>query len=174
MADDLTTLLGLFAPQWGVFLDGAPVIIADTVADLEYRQEWTISDYPTEDGAFQSFNKVQVPFQGRVRFLAGGSMAARETLLASIEAIAGDLNLYDIATPERVYVNANVIRYDYRRVAQDGVSLLAVDVSLQEVRLADSGGTFNATQAPSGADQSNNGTVQPVTTPANSAGIGAA
>ena len=84
-------LIGEIAPpgsQWGVFSGGAPVITADTVTSLDYKQEWAISDFPVERGAFESYDKVALPYDARVRFAAGGSAANREALLGSIAAVA--------------------------------------------------------------------------------------
>lgn len=162
--DDLGTYISLFSPQWGVFdSDGNAVVVADIVSDLSHKEEYVICNYPVEDGGFASFNKVQTPYQARVRFAAGGSEAARSALLASIDDVIADLNLYDVVTPEQTYQNANFIRREYRRVAQEGVSLLIVDVVLEEVRVVDDGSSMSSTQQPSGADPTNGGTVQPTT-----------
>src|ERR1039458_9113877 len=80
------------ASQWGIFLNGAAVIQAESVVDFTYKQEWVIADYPVEQGGFVSYDKVQRPFDVRVRYSAGGDTANREALLASVAAIAGDLN----------------------------------------------------------------------------------
>ena len=160
--DDPSVILSLFSPQWGVFSDGSPVIVSDIVTDLGFQDTWTISDYPVEQGGFETYDKVSLPYEARVRFVAGGNSAARENLLSSIVAIAGDLNFYDVVTPEQTYNNANILRYEYRRVANDGVSLLIVDVTLQEVRVTTTGNADNTAQ-PSGADQQNNGTTQATT-----------
>ncbi len=42
----------------------------------------------------------------------GAGKRKREKLLSSIAAIAGDLNLYDVSTPESVYTSCNITRYD--------------------------------------------------------------
>ena len=161
-------VLAIFGtPQWGVYSNGVPVVVADTVLDLSHRVEHTISDYPQEAGAFASYDKVEEPYQARIRFAAGGNSAARDALLTSIDAIVGDLNLYDVVTPDATYQNANLVRREYRREAQDGVSLLMVDVILEEVRLVGDGTTIGGTQAPSGASQVNDGSVQ--ATPATAA-----
>lgn len=151
-------LLG--APQWGVYSDGSPVIVADTVLDLSHQREHALSNYPVEQGAFASYDKVQMPYQARIRFVAGGSPEARQALLSSVDAIVGDLNLYDVVMPEAVYSNANLVRRDFRRTAQDGVSLLMVDVILQEVRIAGGAAPAGAPASPSAAAQVNGGTVQ--------------
>ncbi|OBQ84630.1 MULTISPECIES: phage baseplate protein [unclassified Mesorhizobium] len=151
---------------WGIYFGGVPVIIADNIVEVQYRQQWSISDFPVEQGAFQSYDKVQVPYDARLRFTAGGSAANRAAMLASIAAVAGDTNLYDVVTPEAVYLSCNITHYDYSRRSNEGMGLLSVDIWLIEVRQAVSAAMSN-TQDPSGASQINGGTVQ--TAPASSA-----
>ena len=145
---------------WGIFRGTTPVVVSDNVVSLDYKQAWTLLDYPVEQGGFDTYNQVATPYEPRIRFSTGGSRADRQAFLGSIEAIAGDLNLYNVATPEKTYLNANVMRYDYRRENQS-VGLLAVDVYLREVR--QTGETaFTNSKAPSGASKVNDGVVQPV------------
>jgi hypothetical protein len=159
-------LIGEIAPvnaQWGIFQGGAPVVVADSVADMSYRQEWVVSDYPVEQGAFQSFDKVALPFDVRFRYNAG-SAAQRQALLGSIAAIAGTTNLYDVVTPDAVYNNVTITHYDYHRTAQRGLGLLSVEVWAlwvnEQAALANAAGN---TATPSGADPVSGGTVQPST-----------
>lgn len=151
------------SPQWGIFLGGAAVVAADTVLSLDYKQEWVIADYPLEGGAFQTYDKVQTPYDARVRFVAGGSESNRQALLNSIAAIAGDYNLYDVVTPTAVYASCNVRHYDYHRSADRGRGMIAVDVFLSEVRVTvNAGGALASnTASPSGADAQSGGSVQP-------------
>jgi hypothetical protein len=168
VADVVGLVFGSVGPQWGIFSGGSSVIAADSVASLEYKQDWAICDYPVERGAFETYNKVQVPFMSRVRFMAGGAEGNRAALLSSIAAIAGDFNLYDVATPETTYINVNVSHYDYHRTATNGVGLLVVDVWLQEVRVAIQSGASVASV--SGAPQVNGGSLQPTKPEAGVAG----
>jgi hypothetical protein len=162
ITSDVASIFGglLGFSQWGIYFFGFPIVLADNVVGFEYRNEWTISDYPVERGSFESYDKVATPYMARVRFSAGGSEGDRAAFLASIEAIAGDLNLYDVVTPEKVYVSANIIHYDYRRSADAGAGLLTVDVWLSEVRQTATMGTQNA-QDPGASSQVNGGAVQP-------------
>lgn len=162
VTSDLASIFGValgFSP-WGIYFSGFPLVLADNVVAFEYRNEWSISDYPVERGSFESYDKVSSPFLARVRFSAGGSDGDRAAFLASIEAIAGDLNLYDVVTPEKVYTSCNITHYDYRRSAESGVGLLTVDVWLSEVRQTATMGTQNA-QDPGAAAQTNGGSAQP-------------
>lgn len=150
---------GSFMQQWGLFYNGAPAVVADSVADITYRQDWAIANYPVEQGAFESYNKVYLPFDVRLRFASGGSIANREALLASLSAIAGTLTLYTAVTPEIVYPNVNVMHVDYRRTAVNGLGLMVVDVWLQEIRITTQGAGANVA-SPSAAPQLSGGTVQ--------------
>jgi hypothetical protein len=170
-ADTFAYFGSRFSQQYGIFQNGIPVITSDTVSSLEYKQDWALSDFPIENGGFESYDKVYIPFDVRFRFVSGGSESNRAQLLASIAAIAGDLNLYDASSPEAVYLNCNVKHYDYRRTNTNGVGMITVDVWLEEVRIvgsttsdtiAASGVASGATAAPSGAAPVSGGQVQPI------------
>jgi hypothetical protein len=152
------------APAWGVYSgsNGLPVIIADTVRGIEYKKEWAIATYPLESGAFASYDKVETPYTAIVEFTSGGSLADRQLLLDSIDAISGDLNLYDVVTPEKIYVDANLQRIGYRRHDGRDSGIITVTVGLVEIRITAGVAGANS-QSPSGALQSQDGTVQPGT-----------
>lgn len=159
LVNDLISLLGLsLDPQWGIFLDGEPVVIAETVGEFGYRQDWVVANYPLERGAFESYDKVSMPFESHVQFASGGSAEARAALLASIANIAGDTELYDVATPERVYTSVNVVSYDYRRRSDRGLGMIIVDVKVMEVRVT---ATSNFTKSAAAANAQVKGQVQP-------------
>lgn len=162
---DLVSLaLGPGAEQWGIFLDGEPVVSADSVVTFEYGQDSSISNYPVEQGSFESYNKVATPFDVRVRYAAGGSEANRRSLIDSVAAIMDSLDLFDVVTPEVVYQNCNPVRENYRRTAVNGRGLLQVDIALEEVRVtatSTSGGAGAPTKTPSGADAVGGGNVLP-------------
>ena len=159
---DVGQIAALFgAPQWGIFTTaGAPVIAADTVLDVEYRQENRISAAPQEQGAFLSYNKVADPFPARVTLPQGDTADSRTAFLNEILDAQASLDLYTLVTPEITYPSVNVTHHDYRRTSVSGVTLLAVDVWVEQVRVTGTS-QFSNTQQPAGADQVNGGTVQP-------------
>lgn len=159
-ADAILSLIGRFLISWGIFLDGQPIIVPDTVATVEYKQGWVVSDYPVEQGAFESYDKVNTPYEASVRMAVGGSIAAKQVFLAEIAAAAGTLDLYDIVTPEAVYRSANIVHYDYRRSAHEGLGLLVVDIRLMEVRVTATA-QFTNTKLPTAAGSSFTGSVNP-------------
>ena len=152
--------------QWGIFLDGSAVVTADTVTRVNYKREWAVSDFPVEQGSFSSYNKVQIPFDARVRFTSGGSESNRAALLNSVASIADDtVNLYTVVTPEETYPSVTITHYEYSRTATDGVGLLSVDVWCLNVNQQSATTTLSNTQSPSGASQQNGGTVQAQSSP---------
>ena len=79
-ADVVSAILDfLGGPQWGIFLDGVPAFDYNSIVDFDFKQDWPISDYQVEDGGFQSYDKVQLPFDVRVRVSSGGSEFERLT-----------------------------------------------------------------------------------------------
>jgi len=102
-----------------------------------------------------------------LRLYKGGNKEARQAFLDSIEAIAGDLNKYDIMTPEKSYVGVNVTRFEMsRRGASGAYFLTEVDLFFREIR--ETTATYSTTAVvtqnaknPSAHSTVNTGTVQP-------------
>lgn len=163
--DAIAILLSFDEPDWGIFLDGEQALPeANSVVSFNYKQDWSISDYPVEEGAFQSYDKVQLPFESRVRVTSGGSLQARAALLNAVDVIANSLDLYDIVTPEKIYSPVNVTHYDLNRSATNGVGMLSIDIWFIEVRVS-STTEFSNTAQPSAAGQQNSGVVQAQSAP---------
>ena len=155
-------LIGDIAPVtaiWGIYQGGSPVVVADSVVGFSYKQEWSISDFPVEKGSFESYDKVQLPFDVRVQFTAGGSNATRAALLNSLAAIAGTTQIFDVVTPEVVYQSVTITHYDYSRTARNGVGLLKVDVWLLQVNQNTT--TAFSASTPDGQDPAPGGSPQP-------------
>ena len=159
---------------WGIYLAGTNTMLVrpDTILAVDYRHEWRVADFPMEEGAFESYNKVAVPFDVRLRMTKGStkplpnatvdpavSVFGRRDFLKALEAAAASLDLYDVVTPEVGYYGVNIVSVDYRREAANGMSLITVDVGLRQIRLT-AVSKIIATQQPSGAAAVNNGTVQ--------------
>lgn len=152
--------LGLAPPAWGVFDDsGAPVAIADTVLAFEYHGGSRISDYQQEEGAFESYNKVQLPYAARVVLKCGRSEQDRAIFLSSLEDAKRSTDFYSIVTPEIVYNNANITDLSYRRETRNGATAITVELNIEEVRVTATA-AFADVQNPASADTVNQGQVQ--------------
>jgi hypothetical protein len=155
-------LLG--GPQWGIFdQTGAPLIagggyLADSTNDVSYQRMYKISDYPQEQGAFATYNKVKMPFDAPASFL---SNQTRYELLNSLESLTASLNLVSVVTPEVVYPSANIVGYKLQRAVNQGVTLVMVTVFVREIRIVGAG-TLSNTQSTNGAASTQSGAVQPI------------
>jgi hypothetical protein len=179
---DAAQIANLFAPpQWGLFtqnggplfpgFSATPIInaitsgvgIANTsVGEEAYRREYRISTAPQEQGAFLSYNKVQMPFDGRVSYIVSGLPEARAFFLQQLETAAATLDLYSLMMPEFSYPSVNIIHHDFRRSARRGLQMLEVDIWVEEVRITGTAQFSNGTtKKPSGANSFNAGGVSP-------------
>ncbi len=160
-ADAVLLFTGLTIKQWGLFQNGIPVVASDSVVTMGYKQDWSISNYPVEGGAFETYDKVQLPFEVRLQFSKGGSSFDKSAFINSIAAIAGNTQLYDVYTPDVVYNSVTVMRYNYDREALKGVGLLVVDVYVIQVSVTATQ-QFSNTVNPSSASPSSTGISQPL------------
>lgn len=143
-----------------------PVLVPDSFRDFGYRQEWSVTTAPTEQGGFAAYNKVNNPFEVQVRVTKGGSLRERTDFLQKLDEIARDLKLYKIVTPERTYLACNISRYEVTRKEAAGAYFLAeVDIFFTEIRNVVSeytNTTFNTQDAKQASSESiqNGGIVQ--------------
>lgn len=142
---------------------------AASVRSVEYRREKRISTAPQEEGAFLSYNKVSEPFQGRVTYLQGGSDDDRSSFLAQVNQALNTLDLFLLVMPDFTYPNVNVVSYTYHRSSHRGMTLLEVEVQVEQVRVVGTA-QFAQTETPSGASPTSSGTVQPTSVPTGTIG----
>lgn len=160
VADVATALNSLFGSQWGIYLNGLQAFDYQSIVDFDYKQDWPTADYPIEEGGFQSYDKVELPFDVKVRVVSGGSESDRQSLLDSVHAAAGTLDLFDVVTPEKTYTGCNISHIDYKRSAGSGVGMIMIDIWFIEIRESATA-NFANTQSPVNAGQVNTGNVSP-------------
>ncbi len=120
---------------WGIFLLGVPVLPnMNSLVTFEYRKDWNIPDYIFESGGFQSYNKVQLPYETRVRITSKGTLLERQLLFAEVEHVAASTALYTIVTPERTFLSANVSHFDIVKRTNSNVGILIIDLWFTEIR----------------------------------------
>jgi Dit-like tail protein len=150
-------------PVWGVFdQDGTEILVAESILSFDYRNDWNVSNYPQEKGAFASYNKVNNPYDVRLRISQGGTEDQRTAFLAAAQTVADSLDLYDVVTPEATYSNCNIVHIDYHREQHEGATRIALDVWFQEIRQvsADVGMAEDNTQSINSPDAIIAGQVQ--------------
>jgi hypothetical protein len=163
IAADVSNILGFFSgPQWGIFnLDGSIALKPDSIVSIEFSRDWRIPDYPVEQGSFQSYNKVGLPSDSRVRMTKGGSDTERYQFLMQLATLGKSETLVHVAMPEGPVIRSvNIDHYNFSRTSTNGANLLIIDVAFKEVRVTATA-AFSNTATPSGAAQTSTGTVQP-------------
>jgi hypothetical protein len=138
------------------------VPVAASVLEFEYRQDFPISTYPQEEGAFQAYNKVTLPWDVRLRLTAGGSATNRKAFIEACIAISQSFQLFDVLTPERPYVSVNCNHIDFRRSAKQGNTLIAIDLGFINIPVVSATTGINTAIAGDSAQQSS-GNVTPQT-----------
>jgi len=163
--EEPSTAIADKAFQWGIYTqDGALAIEPDNIVGVGYSSEFRIADYPLEQGGFESYDKVALPFGNRITLTKGGPLAERQDFLSTLEAMRGDRTLYNVVTPERTYLNVNIERVAMDRTAANGATLLTVEIMLREVRQSATF-KFSKTKIPASATPTSAGSVQPNSSP---------
>ena len=153
----------IFGNVWGLVNEfGVPVLLADNVLGLSFQSASTIVNAPIEGGSFASYNKVATPSQAVVQMSKGsGGALQRGAFLAQLLALEGRTLKFYVISPEFVHRNMCITNVDYARSAQEGVQLIVVNVSLEEVREVKVNYSFEEVEAPSDAKAVDGGSVQP-------------
>lgn len=155
--------------DWGIYLKNTKVIEPDSIISLEYRREWRLADYPMEaakisdvgvgsEGAFQTYNKVAIPFDVRLRMTKGGSPQARAAFLSAVEEIAAGLGVFNVVSPEATYTSVNIFSLGYSRAAHQGLGLISLDIGLRQIRMTATA-QFTNVKAPASQAPIRGGTV---------------
>lgn len=141
------------APVWGVFdANGNRVIDADNVMSFDYRGEYSVSNFPVQNEAFASYNKVRHPFDTAIRMTKGKTQAERTTFLNQCQAVADSLDLFTILTPEKPYLGCNVTRMEMYRKEVKGAFFVEVELVFTQIQQVDAQYNINGVQATSTAN----------------------
>lgn len=175
----LSIIESVTSPRWGIYMPDTleKMIEPDSVLSFEYKGDARISDYPVEEGGFRSYNKVQQPFDIRMKItcsgagtltagtigLSGASAGmTRETFLVTLDAMKASLLPVNVVTPDYVYKSVNLVHFNYKRTNTDGVTLLTAELYLREIQQSATAG-YTTVASDSASDSKNQGTVNPVT-----------
>ena len=135
LADSGAAVQADIAAQWGIFTQGGePAAPADNIIALEALLEAAISDYPVENGGFGSYNKVIRPFDIRLAMTKGGSVEERQAFAKAVQDAWHSTELFNVVTPEVVYLDVNVVGVRRMVESDRGVGLMMLEVALRKVR----------------------------------------
>ena len=121
---------------WGVFMVGTrnPVFDVDSCHSFDFEKETKVSNFPVENGAFATYNKVIEPITVKIRLAVSG-LDRLQAFLTSLSAETNSTNLYNVRTPEVGYTNTFTIsKFRYNRTKDKGAYVIFADLTLTEVR----------------------------------------
>jgi hypothetical protein len=116
-------------------LVGLPNIVpvAASTVEFSFAQDFPISTCPQEQGAFQSYDKVTLPFAVKVKLACQGNVSQRQAFLTACLAISASFALFDVVTPEITFTNVNCTHIDWDRSARRNATMLTVDLWFSEI-----------------------------------------
>ena len=140
-------------------LTGTYALEPDSFVKFEYKKDNKIPNYPIEQGSFQTYNKVSLPYEIKLVVTKNGSISP---FIVKINELVNSTTLLTIVTPDAVYKTTNLIHFDYRKEARNGAVLLIGELTFQEVRIAPNPSA--PTTSPQGAKTTPLGQVSPLPT----------
>lgn len=140
---------------------GKDAIPFDVIASFSLRGANLMSKFPVESGGFVNYNKVNTPTEIKVMVASSGDGAtSRAAMLSAIEALAKSTELVALVTPDYSYKWYSLRDNNYNRTADRGATLLRVELTFEEVRIA--GETVLIPSLPAAQPVQYGGTVIPM------------
>lgn len=129
-------LNSMLAPTYALLdRNGNKLIQPDGPGEFEMKADANISNYPVEDGGFQSYNKVVNPEELTITLLCGGQgPMSRERFLARCRELKNGTDIVTLVTPDQVYRSVVCTGMGYSKRAVNGATLLTVTLPFKEVR----------------------------------------
>ena len=152
----------VFGEVWGLVNEfGVPILLSDSVKNVDYTNSSTISKFLIEKGSFSSYNKVTDPRFLSVQLIKWkGTKLEKSAWLAQLELYANSTLKFHVVTPEYLYRNYNITRLAYMR-DNTSIQMITASLDLEEVREVEL--EFGTQEAKAEQDNATveGGTVQP-------------
>lgn len=146
--------------RWGIYDQAGNLALDhDVFGGIEFKNASLVSTYVQEEGAFASYNKVNTPYDCRVRLLVGSDVVRRNSFLTALDLMLKSIDTYSVVTPDFTYTEATLQNYQYRRTSRSGVRIIEADLWFLEVRKA-IGSEQPQPSEPAGADSISLGQIQ--------------
>ena len=125
----------VFGEVWGLVNEfGVPILLSDSVKNVDYTNSSTISKFLIEKGSFSSYNKVTDPRFLSVQLIKWkGTKLEKSAWLAQLELYANSTLKFHVVTPEYLYRNYNITRLAYMR-DNTSIQMITASIDLEEVR----------------------------------------
>lgn len=125
------------AVTWGVFDATTMKSVLDADSYLSFRGKGAskLVDFTIQEGAFETYDKVQIPGTLTLRISKAGSVSDRAALLAQVNALLASITKYLVVTPEQTYQNMNMEDFELIREDNKGAYWFTqLDLNFREIR----------------------------------------
>lgn len=120
---------------WGLYTESGELALeVDSFVEVSYSKEFNTPAYPLEGGGFETYNKIEAPYEARIVLTKGGEEDVKKVFIETLERFNRSLDLLQIETPSKSYANANIVRLQIARTREQGADLIRAEVSLREIR----------------------------------------
>lgn len=112
-----------------------PLTVPDSWGEFAPRFESQTSDYPVEQGAFATYNKVRRPTAVAVTLVKTGSDVARFTWFAAIQQaeVQSPTTLYTLISPQGVYIDYTILSMAYEVRPDRGSNMLFLTIQFVQI-----------------------------------------
>lgn len=140
---NMSTAADLTSPQesgWAICRsdDMSDAIEFSVFMNMDTTNEFKITQSPVENGDFVSYNKTSSPAVIGLQVAIKGTHDEIMSALTDLEVLAAGTDLITIITPDNVYSDYNIVKFQYSRKVEDGIDIVYCDIGFEEVRQVES------------------------------------
>lgn len=120
---------------WVVLNDKSQNALAlKSIESLSITHGGSAVSEPIEEGSFTSYNKTTEPISIELEAMMQGETTALQSALTRLSELQNSVEKLSISTPYYEYQNMTLESFDYEMSTTNGLGMLAVKLSLVEVR----------------------------------------
>lgn len=121
---------------WGIYDAVTLQEVFDYDSFLSFKIEDTskVSDFPTEEGAFATYNKVSKAYKAEIQLAVSDTPARRTAFLSKLADVRKSISTMHLVTQDYIYLNATLEDYTTARVTKGGVGRVVARLNFVEVR----------------------------------------
>ena len=149
-----------------------PAFDYDTFVDFKLHANVKVSDFPVEQGAFATYNKVNRPNTVKVKLAVTDMPTRRHAFLIALDAVLKSTRLFNVVTQDATYLNVTLEDYSYARTKIGGWGKVVAELAFLEVRQVTR--QYASVKNPGAQGPKSNGLVTPATSDYAWAVLGAA
>lgn len=126
-----------FTSDYGIVLEDTTdsAFDFDTFMSFAHSADMKVSEFPVEESAFATYNKVTHPVKVTIQMAVSGTFERREQFLIDLERYRRSTQLFTVVTPDAVYFSQTIYKFSYSREAKrDGWGRVTAKIELVEVR----------------------------------------